>query len=251
MSRRHASYQCFFQYWHLSRKQNYIDALNSKSKHLYKTICWLLVINILEFSDFTCCFFLKTGALKPLKHKLKPDKSKKTKKKAVFSAPAQTSNRPTWLRPSVWVPPLGTVVPGTHASRGPEGHDRSTHTHNNINDPNTQTKKKKAIFGCISTSLVNKCILFSVVWPAHIVLVCILYLRCPVLVVPYPFFNQPHQRRDVVELGFLENTWHTDKERIVRLHCLVPKFTDRLGEKQNVLPSSARFLSMISFPCRR
>lgn len=143
MSRRHASYQCFFQYWHLSRKQNYIDALNSKSKHLYKTICWLLVINISEFSDFICCFFLKTGALKPLKHKLKPDKSKKKKKKAVFSAPAQTSNRPTWLRPSVWVPPLGTVVPGTHASRGPEGHDRSTHTQNNINDPNTQTKKKK------------------------------------------------------------------------------------------------------------
>lgn len=56
-----------------------------------------------KYLRIQCLFFsffsLKTGALKPLKHKLKPDKSKK--KKAVFSAPAQTSNRPTWLRPSV------------------------------------------------------------------------------------------------------------------------------------------------------
>lgn len=117
---------------------------------------------------------------------------------------------------------------------GPWGtRQEHTHTHTTTSMIRTHKQKKKAIFGCISTSLVNKCILFSVVWPAHIVLVCILYLRCPVLVVPYPFFNQPHQRRDVVELGFLENTWHTDKERIVRLHCLVPKFTDRLGEECN------------------
>lgn len=51
----------------------------------------------------------------------------------MFSAPAQTSIRPTWLRPSVWVPPLGTVVLGTHASRGPEGrtqkHTQTQSTH--------------------------------------------------------------------------------------------------------------------------
>ena len=83
------------------------------------------------------------------------------------------------------------------------------HTHKTTSMIWTHTHKK-AIFGCISTSLVNKCILFSVIWPAHIILVWFLYLRCPVLVVPYPFFNQPHQRRDVVELGFLENAWHTN-----------------------------------------
>lgn len=35
----------------------------------------------------------------------------------------------------------------------------------------------------------------------------VLYLRRPVLVVPYPLFHQPHQRRNVVELGLLQNTW--------------------------------------------
>lgn len=34
-----------------------------------------------------------------------------------------------------------------------------------------------------------------------------LYLRRAVLVVPYPLFDQPHERRDVVELGFLEDSW--------------------------------------------
>lgn len=35
----------------------------------------------------------------------------------------------------------------------------------------------------------------------------LLYLRCPVLIVPYPFLHQPHQRCNVIELGLLQNTW--------------------------------------------
>lgn len=34
-----------------------------------------------------------------------------------------------------------------------------------------------------------------------------LYLRRPILIVPYPFLHQPHQRCNVIELSLLQNTW--------------------------------------------
>lgn len=44
-----------------------------------------------------------------------------------------------------------------------------------------------------------------------------IYLRCPVLIVPYPLFDHPHQRSYVVELCFFKNAWHKNKSVIKRL----------------------------------
>lgn len=41
---------------------------------------------------------------------------------------------------------------------------------------------------------------------ADFCLLWLLYLRCAVLIVPYPLFDQSHKRCDVVELCFLQDS---------------------------------------------
>lgn len=50
---------------------------------------------------------------------------------------------------------------------------------------------------------------------SHLFWFSFVYLRCPVLVVPYPLFHQPHQGSNVVELGFLQNAWNTNRMNVL------------------------------------
>lgn len=140
MSRRHASYPILTS--QSNTKLHWCFKL--RSKHLYKTICWLLVINISEFSDFTCWSFLQTGALKPLEHKLKPDKRKKKKKNGIFST---CSN----FQPSDMVETICVSSSSWHCSTrytcftGPWG-TRQEHTHTKQHQWSEHTNKKKKLF---------------------------------------------------------------------------------------------------------